>query len=164
MASQTNILIVVVAALSATVTAQLNYFDYSSDCERDCIKQNISCLIQKEKDHYPSWCQASPMTCCSEASSGVVCLRPNLPAIGGESIWLSFRDKFHPSEPRDMPYRRYLHYALAGAGALIAIIVFLASALICMLYEKREPQYEQFANPSPNPEVDSPYLPTTVDI
>ena len=161
MASPASLLLVLSSLFSQTIeSARPNYFRFD-DCADGCKTLNISCTIERSSiNDFQSFCHSDPSVCADEATALVVCLRPNLPPIGGETVWLEFRDKRYPNLPPNViPDNGLLHLVLAAVGALIALAIFLLITVLCMMSESRT-GYEQFANPSPGPLVDNPYAAT----
>ena len=163
MACQTVVFVTLLSFGAAVLTRQPSYFSYD-DCNPSCIATNVSCLIDKVGDTFPSWCVVSQLSCTTQSSSRQVCLRPELPPLGGEAIWQEFKNKYHPPEIIHIDDSKLLHFALAGAGALLALFIFLGFTVLCMMYEKRRRTYEPFINHSPAHAVDNPYMPTTEPI
>ena len=142
------------------VASRPNYFDYDM-CDNDCIALNVSCLIEAPKTTFECECVVSSAQCYSEATPTRVCLRPLLPASGGEDIWITYRNQFFPNKPVVID-NSFLHWALALGGALIALTVVSLFTTVCFVCDRRI-CYARFANPSPTPPTDmpAPYLSTT---
>ena len=155
-------LLLLIAPLSALELSepQPNYFDYYM-CDADCLSLNVSCLIDQTKTSFECECIVSTTECFSMSSSTRVCLRPLLPATGGEDIWIKYRERFFPNKPIVID-NSFLHWALALSGALIAFTVMSMFMTVCFVCDRRV-SYARFANPSPTPPTDmpAPYLPTT---
>ena len=68
------------------------FFTYQ-DCDKECLTQSVSCIIEEvSKTYFSCECLKSSMVCELHAKPTVVCLRPDRPALGGEDIWIDWRD------------------------------------------------------------------------
>lgn len=143
--------------VQTAVLAQPNYFRFD-DCSKTCVSLNVSCTIQESSDDFVSECYKLSSSCAQIASNTIVCLRPNLPPLGGEQIWLAFRDKCYPNKPDIVVDNYVLHCVLVAAGALVALAVFLSVTVLYMMSTASQ-GYTRYANPSPT-QVDGPYMPT----
>ena len=157
MASQATLLLVSVIGLSVQTMAfnPPNYFRFD-DCSSDCISLNISCTIQRSPNKFVSECHTLSSACVEFADKQTACLRPNLPPLGGEEIWLAFRDQHYPNIPDVVVDNYVLHYILIAAGALVALVLFLSVTVFYMM-STVDRGYERYANPSPDHGVDGPY-------
>lgn len=157
MAAQAAVFVIIFLSLlvQTMATAQPNYFRFE-DCGSDCISLNISCTIQRSIKAFASECHVLSSACSEISSETIACLRPNLPPLGGEEIWLAFRDEKYPNRPDVVVDNYVLHYILVAAGALTALVVFLSVTVFYMM-STVERGYERFANPSPDPRADGPY-------
>ena len=144
--------------VQTAVLARPNYFRFD-DCGGDCISLNVSCTIQRSSSGFVSECHKLSSSCAQIATELIVCLRPNLPPLGGEQIWIAFRDKRYPNKPDIVVDNYVLHYVLVAAGALVALVAFLSVTVLCMISTGTR-GYQRYANPSPSPQVDGPYMPT----
>lgn len=160
MAYRTTLCLTLVLAAQIYITWAQNYFNYDTDCDLPCRSLNYSCVIIREKEDYIKRCTKSAEACTRQATPDSVCLRPNLPAVGGEREWASYKAKFHPNIPKVINDSWLLHVVLVAAGLLTGAFVITGITALCMFFT-RPKHYRAFANPSPAHEIDPPYMPTT---
>lgn len=150
--------------LASPINSQ-NYFTYD-DCSTECITKHISCIITTQnKTDFLRRCTPSAEACNEEAGPDSVCLRPDLPPIGGEHIWMRFKQKYHPSnDPNDTNQNGIFHIVLATSGLLLGMVVILTITNLCTLSRTDRTAYEPM-NPSPHRSrenlIENLYLPTT---
>ena len=66
------------------------FFTYN-DCAMECKNSKLSCLISEPtKFEFLNICTYSELGCALSANSQEVCLRPNKPPLGGNTIWPDF--------------------------------------------------------------------------
>lgn len=81
------------------VGANDDYFTYS-DCDDTCKQKKLCCTITEvSSDYFPCMCSRDQEQCEALASEFTVCLQPDRPAIGGQTIWPDFKRHFAPTEP-----------------------------------------------------------------
>lgn len=132
-----------------------SFFTYN-DCDSSCKKNSRSCLIEEVTANYFSCECVSEIVCESHASPTRVCLVPNRPALGGEDIWIAFKNRNsttptpHPPSPSPNPTPNPKpvprHPALT---AIISITVFVLIATVSFFAYKfylRRTQYSSLAN------------------
>ena len=124
MAGEAKLLLISLLAMTFLTTNSQNYFTYE-DCDRSCRALNISCLISKESDGFLNRCTKSMDACGMQANSDTVCMRPNLPPVGGEIEWPEYKRLYHPYKPQDADGSKLLHLALSGAALLLGLFTFV---------------------------------------
>lgn len=143
-----------------------NYFSYY-DCQEACIIQNNSCLISFLENAFVRPCSGSFSNCESEYSPDMVCLRPNLPALGGENIWPLFRSQYYSNatdpESDEIRYRtKILLTSIAFNGLQFLLMLALATALLCIIKPCRRtnPEYQRLTASLPD-SPENPYARST---
>ena len=116
--------------IASLLAGALGYFDYS-DCEIECRSSNESCTISMiNSENFPCDCIKYDASCLNLATRKTVCIRKDLPAVGGEDIWDAY-NKYNPKpNPRPMPIPNYIltnwiyglvAYSLAATALLLAV-------------------------------------------
>lgn len=129
-----------------------HWFDYS-DCGFICMSNNQPCLIRYSSTGFITECMLDGK-CTQSANDHAVCLRENLPPMGGRNIWIPFI-KQHPDEPiicsqKVSPIFLIVSFALN-------IILSVASVIISILCYKNRQRFIRFHRGPTPPE--SPTLP-----
>lgn len=140
------------------VTANRYYFDYS-DCETQC-SGSYCIMYDVTPTSFQTSCTELEQQCRDSASPESVCLHPDSPPVGGESIWPVYRDS-HP-EPSPLPVPTTMKLKVAAKISSTVNIVFLLTFLYSALRRLfRRRNYE----PLPNPiDPTHPYQPTNVSV
>ena len=113
-----------------------NYFTYN-DCKYECIETNTSCTITEVIHDFINICVNSAQYCEQTASSTRVCLRPNLPPIGGEDIWVHYKERYPTSTTTETPHKqdKVIQLELTIEGALLALFMLTTLIAITILYK-----------------------------
>ena len=143
-----------------------NYFSYY-DCQEGCITSNLSCTISYIDNSFIRPCSSSFPNCELEANTDTVCLRPNMPAVGRENIWPSFRSLYYSNatdpESDEIRYRtKLLYIASYTTGILLIAVISLSVTLACTLQpcQQLETPYQRFPAQLPDSHP-NPYGQTT---
>ena len=129
-----NLSLLLFASLAFSKHSYPNYFSYY-DCDDSCIARNLSCLIALSGTEFVRPCSLSPQVCESEATPTMVCLRPSLPPVGGESIWFTFKSRYYSnsSDPQSDKIKlqtKLIIFTSSLAAVLMAVLLFLLTAII----------------------------------
>ena len=103
------------------------YFTYT-DCPTECIKQNLSCTISADENDFLKQCIKSTLKCTYAASKLETCLRLDLPPIGGELLWLQYKETHKTPDCKKTPSSLLSNNALIISGVFnIAFFVTIIS-------------------------------------
>ena len=149
--------------INVSVKAQYcSYFDFALDCEADCVKLNLSCTIKQLGKEFMKSCYDERAVCESHESMTTVCLRKDLPPLGGSQIWPQYSAKFRPNPPGPAKSDRIcLMWMIISIVEFSAVIVFVMIPKFIRLYRNWR---QSAGRHSPLLSDESPYQPTTEEI
>ena len=123
-------------------------------------------LLFKLGDYVPRATEQQQISTIS-LNLDTVCLRPSMPAVGGENIWPTFRTLYYSNatdkESDEMRYRtKLLYIASSTTGILLVAVISLSLTLACTLQpcQQSETPYQHFPARLPD-SPPNPYGQTT---
>lgn len=136
----------------STASAKRFYFDYS-DCETAC--KGAFCMIYSPiPNSFDVSCTEFEFQCRESASPNAVCMHPDAPPIGGQSIWPTFRDQQPIPE---LHKSSHVTLWIITIISLVSNFLFLAALLMKGIrnyrHRSRYDSIPETANPSPNPSL-----------
>ena len=131
-----------------------DYFSYN-DCDYKCISLNESCTISEVNGNFLNLCYTSALKCETMATVWMVCLRPDQPPIGGESIWTEYKQRHKPTTTTEPTPTESDNCNVWKITLSLIITVPSISAVITLivLRIKRRNEYSTFSTPTD----DNPY-------
>ena len=138
---------------SYPASAKRYYFDYS-DCDSAC--NGSFCIIFSAVPNLFLPCTELDFMCRNSASPDAVCMHPNAPPIGGQSLWPAFRDQ-HPTPklPLSSSSTLWITTIISLVSNLLFLATLLAKGLRKCFYRTGYERIDQIANPSPSPSLSS---------
>ena len=130
------------------------WFDYS-DCGVICMASDQPCLIRLLLNGFETECMLDGR-CMRSAGDHAVCLRKNLPPIGGDHIWTLFKEA-HPDTPIMCP--QTIKPIILIVSFIFNFVLSVISTVVSVLCYKNRQRYTRFQQGPIHPQ--SPYSPTT---
>ena len=83
------------------IIPSIQYFSYS-DCNRQCREEGLPCIMIKTIGGiFSTMCVDEEGACEMQSSSECPCISDDKPTIGGEKLWMSYKNK--PTPPITTP-------------------------------------------------------------
>ena len=111
------------------------YFTYT-DCPSECINQNLSCTISADQNDFLKQCIESTLKCTYAASKLETCLRFDLPPLGGELLWLQYKQTHKTPDCRKPTSFFLSNNALIISGVFNIVFLVTIISLAAILHQR----------------------------
>lgn len=144
------------------LTGAEGYFTYT-DCSHECKSRNFSCTISADGNDFLSQCFESALACSNEANRLRTCLRKNLPPLGGELLWLRYKQTHtNPDKPKPNYFFENCPLLISTIFNIIfALTTLTLSAILIQRIRSTKIRYRNMNATSTNSLPDSPDFPKT---
>lgn len=142
---------IVVMLMILIINETSGYYNYSVDCEDECIMESLPCTISMINFHdFPCECMHTSELCLSLASDTKACLLEDGTVKGGSKIWDAYNHWAHPNstttttpkpnpttttpKPNPTPSGEPSFYKLWAFGvtsSILSVACYFAASAVC---------------------------------